>query len=92
MTRILLLTLAVILTAAPCRAQWGWPPPGYSTSTRVAPDGSRYRTLCEVLRDRRTRRQACGVAPGTVGQPSLPAPAAETLPQPREAPPASARP
>jgi len=41
------------------RAQWGWPPPGYSVTGVRACDGSRYRGLCQVLRDRHCRSRGC---------------------------------
>ena len=73
-------------------AQWGWPPPGYSTTGVRCTDGYRYRGLCQVWRDRRAGRcpncnAVQSVPPPVVNgdqhesRPSEPAP--ETLPPPR---------
>src|SRR5262249_42729933 len=99
MKPIVTITLGLLLAAGiarPCAAQWGWPPPGYSTSTRCAADGSHYRGLREVWRDWRCRRRG-EVAPATVvpnstpvasssapaAVPAVPQPAPPTLPAPR---------
>jgi hypothetical protein len=66
--------LALAAEAAPSWAQWGWPPPGYSSSSFVAPDGSHYRRLCQVLRERRQKKQAQGAPASEV--PAAPAPVA----------------
>jgi hypothetical protein len=68
--RILPLVFGLLaLAAAPShgRAEWGWPPPGYSVTGVSFCDGSHYRGLCAVLRD--WRHRAC---PG--GVPASPAP------------------
>lgn len=85
MRRILTLSavlLALALEAPLCRAQFGWPPPGYSVASSVAPDGSHYRGLCQLLRDRRQARK---------GDPakSVPAPVAVTVPAPQPVAPAT---
>jgi hypothetical protein len=91
MKRILIAGLSLlILVAAPLsgRAEWGWPPPGYSASTFRACDGSQYRGLCAVLRDRRHGAHPCCdmVSPTPCdGACSLPAaPAAPVAPQPQD--------
>jgi hypothetical protein len=60
--------LAVAWAPVPCSAQWGWPPPGYSPTGVRACDGSHYRGLCAVWRDRRR-----GIRPGWCGDCGLPA-------------------
>jgi hypothetical protein len=47
-----LVALGLGLLVSPCRAQWGWPPPGYSVQDLRAPDGSQWRGLCKILSDR----------------------------------------
>ena len=54
------LLLAVVPVSG--RAEWGWPPPGYSASGVRACDGSQYRGLCAVIRDFRHGRHPCSVA------------------------------
>jgi hypothetical protein len=51
--------LAILSAPLPCRAQWGWPPPGYSCSGVSASDNSHYRGLLARWRDRR-RDCGCG--------------------------------
>ena len=102
MKRVLTLALGLLVLAAaplPGRAEWGWPPPGYSTTGVRACDGSQYRGLCAVIRDRRH-----GVRPGCVpatptpcdggacGAPAAPAAPATALPAPQPQPPGGAHP
>jgi len=62
----------LVLTPLPCAAQWGWPPPGYSPTGVRACDGSRYRGLCEVLRDlRRSKRSDCPTGEETRRGPAI---------------------
>jgi hypothetical protein len=72
---ILVLELSALACAPQaCRAQWGWPPPGYSPTGVRASDGSQYRGLCAVLRDYRH-----GIRPGPWwkrGAPGEPCPCA----------------
>ena len=88
MKRLCPVALVVIGLAAaslPARAEFGWPPPGYSATGISACDGSRYRGLCAVIRDRRH-----GLRPGRTPVPATPcdgvvpaAPvAAQAAPQP----------
>jgi hypothetical protein len=74
MRQILVMAVGVgILACVPhaCRAEWGWPPPGYSTTGVRACDGSQYRGLCAVIRD---RRNGIRLGPwwkrGTAGEPA----------------------
>jgi hypothetical protein len=70
MKRLALMTLALLIgciAVSVGRAQWGWPPPGYSVTGVRACDGSRYRGLCQVLRDRRCRSRGCSALPETPG-------------------------
>jgi hypothetical protein len=58
--RILPLAFGLFALAAavpPGRAEWGWPPPGYSAAGLRACDGTHYRGLCALLRD--CRHGAC---------------------------------
>jgi hypothetical protein len=76
---VLVVTMATWLTTlSGARAQWGWPPPGYSVTGVRACDGYHYRGLCEVLRDRRCRSRYYGQSPEpasaiptSTGMPSL---------------------
>jgi hypothetical protein len=77
---VILGLLAVAWAPARCRAQWGWPPPGYSPTGVRACDGSHYRGLCAVWRDRRR-----GIRPGWCGDCGLPA-APSAVPTPAAAP------
>jgi hypothetical protein len=90
--RTLILTtglLALLSLPSPSPAQWGWPPPGYSTSTFVAPDGSRYRRLCEVLRGRKKASPSHAVGDASYIGPPATAPnlPVETAPPPAVLPP-----
>jgi hypothetical protein len=56
MKRLWTLALGLVALASvspPAHAEWGWPPPGYSATGIRACDGSQYRGLCAVIRDRR---------------------------------------
>jgi hypothetical protein len=84
-------TLAMLLwcVAVPVgRAQWGWPPPGYSVAGMRSCDGCRYRGLREVLRDRRWRSSGCNPTPeATLGaKPSEALQNSEDSPLPQPAP------
>jgi hypothetical protein len=85
--------IALAATALPVRAEWGWPPPGYSAATGIrACDGSQYRGLCAVLRDWRHRGCPGDVPasppPFTPGAGSLPAgPSGPAYPQSTPQPP-----
>jgi len=73
--------------AAPVgRAQWGWPPPGYSVAGMRSCDGYRYRGLRQVLRDRRCRFGGCNSSaedtPGAKPTGALPNSEDSALPQP----------
>jgi hypothetical protein len=70
MKRFALMTLAMLVACAATsvgRAQWGWPPPGYSVTGVRACDGCRYRGLCQVLRDWRCRSRGCSALSETPG-------------------------
>jgi hypothetical protein len=82
--------LALAAVPRPCAAQWGWPPPNYSTTGVNHCDGSHYRGLLAVWRDWRCRRRG-EVPPGAVvsgaGEPhavalpgAVPAPPQPALP------------
>jgi hypothetical protein len=97
--RFLLVTLGLLTLAAaplPCRAQWGWPPPGYSTTGVRACDNSLYRGLCARLRDHRHGRHAgCAQPDDPPDGGIVPVPAATPLPPdgvPQPPPSAGARP
>jgi hypothetical protein len=99
MKRVPILLLGLLAVAAaplPGQAEWGWPPPGYSTTGVRACDGSQYRGLCARLRDRRHGVQpgcivenpapcdggACGLPPAPASAPAAPqAPAPEGAPR-----------
>jgi hypothetical protein len=51
------LVIAILPAVGWC--DWGWPPPGYSTTGVRACDGSHYRGLLEQWRDHRRARR-CG--------------------------------
>jgi hypothetical protein len=76
----LIVALGVLALAAlplPGRAEWGWPPPGYSTTGVRACDGYHYRGLCEVVRDwwsgARSGWNAVSGAPGGAAPCAVPA-------------------
>jgi hypothetical protein len=54
----------VVLACMPCgsRAEWGWPPLGYSTSGIRACDGACYKGLIATWRERRLARK-CPIIP-----------------------------
>jgi len=92
---ILLLGLFVLACAPACRAQWGWPPPGYSTTGVRACDGSQYRGLCAVLRDYRNGvrpgpwwKRGCAGEPGPSAAPAALEPATAPEPAGQPLPPA----
>jgi hypothetical protein len=100
MKQVIVVVLGLVaLACAPqaCRAEWGWPPPGFSPTGIRACDGSQYRGLCAVVRDYRH-----GIRPGPWwkrGAPGEPCPCAapagpETPETPAQAPlpPGSPRP
>jgi hypothetical protein len=76
-----------------CIAQWGWPPPGYSTTGVRCSDGYRYRGLCQVWRDRKAGRCQNSTSGQPIQPPVMngaqpdnrpPEPAPEKLPPPRQ--------
>jgi hypothetical protein len=74
MKRVLTLAFGLYAFAAapsPAWAEWGWPPPGYSVTGVRACDGSHYRGLCALLRDRRhCARPGCVPASPAAAEPS----------------------
>jgi hypothetical protein len=87
--------LALPAAASPCRAEVGWPPPGYSVTGVSARDGSHYRGLCALLRDRRHGlRPGCAPAsPSPFDPVAYPLPASPgwpASPQPTPQPPTTA--
>jgi hypothetical protein len=59
MKKRLVLALGLLVLAgetSASRAEWGWPPPGYSVSTFQAPDGRIYHGLCAKCKRRRQAR------------------------------------
>ena len=90
MKRVVILALGLLaLTAAPLpgRAEWGWPPPGYSATGIRACDGSQYRGLCALIRDRRHGACPCCTpappAPCAGDFPATPAAQAAASPAPQ---------
>ena len=77
--------LALAAASLPAQAEWGWPPPGYSATGISACDGSRYRGLCAVIRDRHRLRAGCLPAPSAPCDAVVPA--APGAPQPAPQPP-----
>jgi hypothetical protein len=89
MMRALMVTVGLIGMAAlplPCHAQWGWPPPGYSTSGVRACDNSLYRGLRARWRERHfAKKGGCATEPAIPVESAahgLPEQAAESLPPP----------
>jgi hypothetical protein len=65
-----------------CRAEWGWPPPGYDVATLRSYDGRVYRGLCAKWRDRKN-----GVMPGAYTPCAPPNAVVSPAPQPELLPP-----
>jgi hypothetical protein len=89
----LIIGVLLALTATnECIAQWGWPPPGYSTTGVRCSDGYHYRGLRQVWRDRHSGRCQNGNPGQPVPRPAVNGsehesrpsePPPETLPPPR---------
>jgi len=61
--QLLLAAVALAVSAPACFAEWGWPPPNYSTTGVRVCDGYHYRGLFAHFREWRQARKGGAVGP-----------------------------